>query len=474
MEHRTRPYLFYDVALTICSTCWRKLEGKIVFENGAVFLLKRCPEHGAERVLVADDVDYYRRCREVFLKPPEMPARYNTPVRWGCPYDCGLCTDHEQHSCLTLVEICDACNLACPICYAASGPHRPEIRPLAQVERMLDAVVRNEGEPDVVQISGGEPTIHPELFAILDAARRRPIRHLMLNTNGIRIAEDEDFARRLADYMPGFEVYLQFDSLRREPLRALRGADLRGVRQRALDRLDRLGISTTLVVTVERGVNDGELGEIIEFALGRPSVRGVTFQPVQAAGRLEGFDPARHRLTLTEVRRRILEQSPRFRPEDLIPVPCHPDALAMAYALKLDGEVVPLTGLIDPAVLIEGGRSSIVYERDPAVREGLFRLFSTAHSPTSSAGRLKDLLCCLPAVDAPPGIDYSNLFRVLIVQFLDAHAFDVRSVKKTCVHIVHPDDGRLIPFDTYNLFYRDDLERTRLGPLRAAAAAAGS
>ncbi|MCB1007846.1 MAG: radical SAM protein, partial [Acidobacteria bacterium] len=166
MLHRNRPYVYYDVALTICTTCFRKLEGKLVFEEGKVFLLKKCPEHGFEKVLVADDVDYYRRCREVFLKAPEMPVRYNTPVKWGCPYDCGLCTDHEQHSCLTLVEIADACNLACPVCYASSGPHRPEMRTLAEVERMLDAVVANEGEPDVVQISGGEPTIHPDFFAI--------------------------------------------------------------------------------------------------------------------------------------------------------------------------------------------------------------------------------------------------------------------------------------------------------------------
>ena len=98
-----RPYLYYDIAISICSTCYRKVEGKIVFEGGNVYLLKRCPEHGAERVLVADDVDYYRRSREVFIKPPEMPYRYNTPVKWGCPYDCGLCTDHEQHSCLPAI-----------------------------------------------------------------------------------------------------------------------------------------------------------------------------------------------------------------------------------------------------------------------------------------------------------------------------------------------------------------------------------
>src|SRR6187455_21795 len=243
---KTRPYLFYDTAISICSTCYRRVDAKIVFEDGRVLMLKHCPVHGAERVLVADDVDYYRRCREVFLKEPEMPQRYNTPVKWGCPYDCGLCTDHEQHSCLSLVEIADACNLACPICYAGSGPHRPEYRSLEQIERMLDAVVKNETEPDVVQISGGEPTIHPDFFAILDAARRRPIRHLMVNTNGIRIAESEEFAARLAAYQPGFEIYLQFDSLRREPLLALRGADLRRVREQALERLNRHGISTTL------------------------------------------------------------------------------------------------------------------------------------------------------------------------------------------------------------------------------------
>jgi 7,8-dihydro-6-hydroxymethylpterin dimethyltransferase len=465
VAERQRPYLFYDVAVSICSTCYRKVEGKIVFEHGRVYMTKRCPEHGGERVLLADDVDYYRRCREVFLKPPEMPNVFNTPVRWGCPYDCGLCSDHQQHSCLTLVEVTDACNLRCPICYASSAPARRTFRSLAEIERMLDAVVRNEGEPDVVQLSGGEPTLHPEFFAILDAAKRRPIKHLMVNTNGVRIAQEEAFAARLATYMPGFEVYLQFDSLEEGPLRELRGVDLRAVRRRALERLNRLDISTTLVVTIKRGANDGELGRIVEFALQQPCVRGVTFQPIQAAGRLEGFDPARHRLTLTEVRRRILDQTAVFRSEDIIPVPCHPDSLAMAYALKLPGQVVPLTGLVDPRILIEGGRNTVLYEQDDAIKRAVFTLFATNHSPQSQAGSLRDLLCCLPRVAVPEGLGYANVFRLMIVQFIDAYSFDVRSVKKTCVHIVHP-DGRLIPFDTYNLFYRDDLERTRLAPLR--------
>jgi hypothetical protein len=476
MPARTRPYLFYDTAVSLCSTCYRRIDAKIVFENDNVFMLKRCPQHGFERVLIADDVDYYRRCREVFLKPPEMPDRYNTPVKHGCPYDCGLCPDHEQHSCLSLLEICDACNLSCPICYAQSGTHRTEFKPLEQINRMLDCICANEAEPDVVQISGGEPTLHPDFFSVLDAAKRRPIRHLMVNTNGIRIAQDEEFAQRLASYMPKFELYLQFDSLRRDPLLQLRGADLRNTREKALERLNRLGISTTLVVTVERGVNDDELGLIVDFALKQPCVRGVTFQPVQQAGRLNNYDSAAHRLTLTEVRRRILDQTTVFKPEDLIPVPCHPDSLAMGYAMKLAGKVVPLTSMVSPDVLINGGRNTIIYEQDPAIRADLesnpdlrnqlFKLFSTNHSPQSQATTLRELLCCLPQIMAPKNLGYDNLFRILIVQFIDAQSFDLRSIKKTCIHIAHPDGERLIPFDTYNMFYRDELELTRLEPLR--------
>jgi uncharacterized radical SAM superfamily Fe-S cluster-containing enzyme len=363
------------------------------------------------------------------------------------------------------VEICDYCNLRCPVCYASSGPERQQFRELKLIEKMLDAVVRNEGQPDVVQISGGEPTMHPDFFTILEMAKARPIRHLMVNTNGVRIAQDEDFVRRLASYAEDFEVYLQFDSFERGPLMALRGADLRRIREDALEKLNRYKISTNLVVTLKKGLNDRELGKIIDFALKQPCIRGVTFQPIQDAGRLEQFNPATDRLTLTEVRRKILEQTTVFRPEDIIPVPCHPDSLAMAYALKREGAVTPLTSMVPPEVLINAAGNTILYEQDTVVRENLFKLFATNHSPRSGAGSLRELLCCLPRVLVPDDLGYENIFRVIIMQFIDAHSFDVRSVKKTCVHIVHP-DGRLIPFDTYNLFYRDDLAQSRLAPLR--------
>lgn len=462
----TRPYLFYSATTALCSICLRRVEAKEVIEDDGVYLLKRCPEHGRQRVLLADDVAYWRRAREVFLKRPEQVKKYNTAAEYGCPYDCGICPEHEQHGCVSILEITDSCNLTCPTCYAQSGPHRSQHRSLETILRMLDRVCANEVEPDVVQISGGEPTLHPQFFEILDACRQRPIRHLMLNTNGIRIAKDAAFAERLSQYMPGFEVYLQFDSLQLVAHETLRGADLRHVRRQALERLEQLGISTTLVATVRKGLNDHELGALVEHALSWNCVRGVTFQPVHDEGRNEGYDVKQHRLTLTEVRRKIAEQTTHFSLEDIIPVPCHPDCLAMAYGLRNgSGGLSPLTRHIPSDLLLQEARSTISYEKDEAFRAALFNAFSTAHGPQGAAQSLQELLCCLPQVQTQT-ISYKDVFRIIIMQFLDRHSLDMRSVRKSCVHIAHPDGKRVMPFDTYNIFYRDDLERTRLAPLR--------
>ena len=456
-----RPYLFYALTNSVCSQCLVKVEAKIIFQNECVYLVKHCPTHGREEVLIADDIDYYKQCQE-FIKPGDMPLKFNTPIKYGCPYDCGLCPDHEQHSCLTLIEVTDRCNLSCPICYADSGIEEISAqssfvrkhRDLSQIEAMLDAIVANEGSPQIVQISGGEPTIHPDFFEILDLAKTKPILHLMVNTNGVKIANDRGFCERLSKYKPGLEIYLQFDSFEAESLKELRGVDLREIREKAIAHLNEFNISTTLVVTLKKGLNDREIGKIIDYALQQKSVRGVTFQPVQVAGRLQGFDPKIDRYTLTEVRRSILEQSSLFRAEDIIPVPCHPDSLAMAYALKIDGQVIPLTGLLDSDTLKQILPNNFTYELNEDIKKKIFALFSTSHSPESSATSLKQLLCCLPLISVPQEITYENVFRVMIIQFLDPFNFDVRSVKRSCIHIVHP-DGRIIPFDTFNMFYRE-------------------
>lgn len=448
-----RPYIYYDLTLSICSTCLRRVDAKIVFEDGKVFMLKTCRQHGFEKVLIATDIEYYKNCRN-YAKRSEMPLKFNSKTHFGCPYDCGLCQDHEQHSCLTVIEVTDRCNLSCPTCYAMSSPSYGRHRTLEEIEQMLDVIVENEGEPDVVQISGGEPTVHPQFFEILDIAKTKPIKHLMLNTNGIRIAKDESFVKRLATYSPDFEIYLQFDSFKKEALEQLRGEDLREVRHKALENLNKYNLSTTLVVTLQKGLNTDEIGKIIEYALKQPCVRGVTFQPTQQAGRLENFNPETDRYTLTEVRSAILEQTNIFNKHDLIPVPCNPDALVMGYALKLGGQVFPLTRMINPDDLLDNSKNTIVYEQDEQLKLHLLNMFSTGNSVDKAQEHLKSIMCCLPEIDAP-NLSYDNLFRVIIMQFIDAQNFDVRAIKKSCVHIVNK-DMQIIPFETMNIFYRDD------------------
>jgi uncharacterized radical SAM superfamily Fe-S cluster-containing enzyme len=462
MENK-RDYIYYDHTISLCIECHRQLSAKIIFENGKVYLIKTCKEHGFQKVLIAVDIEYYKQIRN-YNKASEYPKKPHTSTVYGCPYDCGICPDHEQHSCLTLIEVTDRCNLSCPTCYASSSPTHGRHRTLEEIEMMLDAIVASEGEPDVVQLSGGEPTIHPDFFKIMDIAKTKPIKHLMVNTNGIRIANDIGFAERLSGYMPDFEVYLQFDSFKPEALIQLRGKDLTDIRKRALENLNKYNLSTTLVVTLQKGLNDDEIGAIIEYALQQPCVRGVTFQPTQMSGRLENVDPATGRLTPTEVRQKILEQSKIFQPSDLVPVPCNPDALTMAYALKLGGKVQPLTRLIDPEVLLNSSKNTIVYEQDQVLHSYVMKMFSTGNSPLAASEAFNQLLCCLPKVVAEE-LSYNNLFRIIIMNFMDAYDFDIRSIKKSCVHIVDT-DGKIIPFETMNLFYRSEL-KSKLEKLRS-------
>lgn len=476
-----RPYQYYNATTSLCAVCLRRVEAKVVFAEGAVWMLKRCPEHGVQHVMIADDIPYYRWARERFITTAQQVKNYNTRSHYGCPYDCGICPDHEQHGCTLLLEITDACNLRCPTCYADSSPERQQYRPLSQLKRMLDLAEHNEGQPNIVQISGGEPTLHPDFLTIVDEAQSRPIQYLLINTNGVRLAKDEALVKALAERRQHLEIYLQFDSLKSEALQNLRGADLRQVHQQALALLNKYKIATNLVVTVRRGVNDDELGNLIEFARQQDCVRGITFQPVQAAGRLsnypQGFQSERDRLTLTEVRRNIVQQSTLFQADDIIPVPCHPEQLAMAYALRSTpnsdsdpGTFVPLTRLIDIDTLLESAPNTVLYEQQAPLKDALLDLFSTHHSQESEQLAMQHLLHKIPQQNA---IDYKHIFRVLIVEFMDAHNFDVHSIRKSCVHIIHPDAKRVIPFETYNLLYRDNLEKNILSPLRRQQAPMG-
>ena len=341
-----------------------------------------------------------------------MPQVYNTPVKWGCPYDCGLCTDHEQHSCLTLVEahrlsaIC-----AAPFVTPEAVRSAPEHRSLALIEKMLDAVVRNEGKPDVVQISGGEPTLHPDFFTIIEhgASPAHP------PFDGEHQRRSHRAGRGVCEAARGISMPDSRYICNSIPLSAKRSSNcaapiLRDVRQRALENLNKHESSTTLVVTLKKGLNDGEIGKDNRFRTTQPCVRGVTLQPIQDAGRLEKFDPATrspdaHRSAPQNSRANKC-LSRRRRDSRSVPSRFPGDGLRTENGRQSR----PLTGLMDPQVLINGARNTIVYEEEPGVRDCLFKLFATNHSPESGAASLRDLLCCLPRIDAPPELSLSEYF----------------------------------------------------------------
>lgn len=472
-ERKSAPYLFHGQTVSLCETCLAPVPTKILIEGTEVWYQKRCRTHGVQKALISTDAAYYKACLD-WIKPGDRPETAQTRIDDGCPYDCGLCPDHEQHSCLAIIEINDVCNLTCPVCFADSSPARTGTRTLTEVEAMLDALVASEGEPDLVQISGGEPTLHPQIIEILRLAKSKPIRHLMLNTNGLRIARDKAFVAELASLKPGFEVYLQFDSLRADVHQNLRGADLTRIRQQALENLNAAGISTTLVAVIKKGLNDDEVGDIISHALSWPCVRGVTFQPIQDAGRNDGFDRNQNRALLSDIRRAVIDADNPFTVSDMIPLPCNPESISIGYGLRQGTSLIPITGMLPRDMLVDTAPNTVTFEKFPDLRRRIFDFFSLSSVSHNAGDRLEALLCCLPEIEVPDAIGYDNLFRIAIVEFLDPHNFCLSRVKRSCVHFVTP-AGKIVPFDTYNLFYRDEAAKARrAGSLLARRAQIGA
>jgi uncharacterized radical SAM superfamily Fe-S cluster-containing enzyme len=228
---------------------------------------------------------------------------------------------------------------------------------------------------------------------------------------------------------------------------------LRKIRQQALENLERYGVSTTLVATVKRGVNDSEIGDIVRHALTWKCVRGVTLQPVQDAGRNENFNKDTDRIMLSEIRRRVVETGV-FGDDDMIPLPCNPESISIGYGVRNGESVLPVTSMVPKEQLVAIMPNTISLEKHPVLREKFIELFSLSSGPLNTGQRLSEFLCCLPTFEAPANLGYENVFRVTIVQFLDRFNFCVGNVKRSCIHFVTP-QGQIIPFDTYNLFYRD-------------------
>jgi 7,8-dihydro-6-hydroxymethylpterin dimethyltransferase len=466
-----RDYTFLGTTHSLCPSCRRLVDAKIIVRQGRVYFRKRCPEHGTFEDFICSDVSYYDR--HEYSQPARVPRAYGTRADRGCPYDCGLCPEHEQHTCVALVEITSNCNLKCPMCFAESGPGGTNLD-FATYTRMIDRYVALEGIPDVLQISGGEPTLHPDFLRMVRYAYEQPIQAVMINTNGIRLARDPALAEALAPLRDKVEIYLQFDGLEASSTRALRGEDLLETKRAALEVLRRHDLRCTLVCTVDHNTNLHEVGAVVKFGLERPFVRGVSFQLATYCGRHLDPGDLERRVTMPDLVKAIVAQTGNLMAEgDFYPLPCaHPNCHMMAYLYRGGPKVVPISRIIDVRKHMDLIANSVIYTPARA-RQLVAKYLEGAGGCGCGPGG------CGPA---DPALDEfvvkalaeqltgADVFRLTLTAFLDAHTFDTRRVMKCCLAHLLP-SGHLVPFCAYNTLYRDGhVPLPPLADVRPAAA----
>ncbi len=474
-----RNYTFIGTTQSLCPECLALVPAKIIVRGGRVYFKKTCADHGEREDFVCSDVKWYDRME--YAVPARVPETFGIEPDKGCPYDCGLCTEHEQHTCVGLVELTSSCNLTCPMCYASSAPGGKHLS-LDAACAAIDRLVEVEGKPEILQLSGGEPTIHPQFEEILDYALSRPIDYVMINTNGIRFAKDDRLVERLAAARDRIEVYFQFDGLHDDIYLALRGERLLETKLAALEKLAAAGVHVTLVCTLQAGVNDNAPAELVEFARYRPTITGLSLQPATYSGRHVTPEELERRITFPDVIRNLASGGD-FREDDFLPLPCaHPNCHQIGIAWRDGNRLLPLTQFIDAKQNLDLLANGISFTRaksqqlmlqylgrqgccasggcvPPEATAGVSLMSLGAESaPTDDADSNASPLARLAdrffnsVVGQQLGAE--NLFRVTITNFLDKYNFDVRRVMKCCTHHVLP-SGHVIPFCAYNVLYRE-------------------
>src|SRR6266508_4397348 len=427
-----RPDIFWELTRSICPECKRVIDAQIRLRDGKVFMRKRCPDHGWFEALVFGDALLYTEIAR-YNKPGTLPLEFATEVKDGCPHDCGLCPEHQQHACLGIIEVNAACNLDCPLCFAGSGTHLAQSGfelSYAQVEYMLDRFVAAEGNPEVIQFSGGEPTLHPRIIEFVELAQAKGITYVMINTNGIKIARDDKLLAELARVKP--QIYLQFDGFEQQTNAALRGRpDLLKDKLRALDRLAEVDVRVVLVAAIERGVNEHEIGRIVEFGMQHPAVFGINFQPAFRAQRHLLADPLT-RITIPDVLCGIEEQT--------------------------GGLLRTLERLWSSSAMVGSDRAAADVARALSGPSTTLRTGLPASPPRSrTTDRCSACQSHLPLTNHTPRDLARHVFMINTRDFMDPWTFNVKNVMKCCVEFLIP-DGRMIPFCAYNsVGYREQV-----------------
>ena len=469
-----RPYLIEEYTTTVCPGCfaagprrsdedvWR--DGLLVSHDGQVWLRRFCAEHGETESLYEEDLEIWR-ARAGWGTPTLQitPDRADNFAPFPAGYRDGLPASHGQHTCILLLNVTQRCNYACPTCYAsAQAPGTATAQPEWPTPEQIAATVRTMlaregGKLGVLMLSGGEPTVRDDLPAVIEAALAENITRVLINTNGRRIARDDRFLDFLRRHKDRIEVYLQFDGLRPSSHLAHRGEDVSGEKLLALRRLQDAGVWNTMVMTLARGVNEDEAGDVLQLGLSLPRTAGLAIQPVFGSGRNAGFDP-RSRSTPTGVLRRLEAQTGGLvNWRDFIPLPCsHQDCCDITYLLQdRHGKWQSLPRLLGPDELkrwIHLVSNTISFDNvSGAVGEmlksgAIQRIFSEQQKVPARAlaadiaklcGCVQGLPDLLDALFAPGDAlerAAEKTFRLTVKMFMDAHTLHAARIRQCCVH----------------------------------------
>ncbi len=441
------PAAVLSATLSLCPVCLARLPAQRVLRGDTVFLERVCPDHGAFSAPVWRGDPAMTAWRRP--KRPSMPPEPRESAEEGCPFACGLCREHGQHTCTAVVEITQRCDLRCPVCFASAGADADD-PPLDELARRLIDLRRTAGQCNL-QLSGGEPTLREDLPAVIAAAREAGFSFVQLNTNGLRLGREPDYAGRLAGAGLA-SVFLQFDGSD-AACAALRGRPLLADKLGAIRAADKAGLGVVLVPTVVRGVNDRELGDILRLALSQaPAVRGVHFQPAASFGRYPWKGGAstpsqRANLTLPEVLRGLVAQSGGLLREEDVHPPCCEHELC-----SFSGSFLRLPG---------GGLEALRENSDGCCGEIPKAEDGAAQSRAFTARQWAAPRPARPLPAQPDDFDRflaraatENRFSISCMAFQDVWSLDLERVRGCCIH-VQAADGGLIPFCLYNLTAAD-------------------
>jgi uncharacterized radical SAM superfamily Fe-S cluster-containing enzyme len=431
---------FSEYVASVCPVCLKVIHGSIRELGTGLLMEKSCPDHGPFSTTVWTDLQSYR---DLCLAARKVvtPLGHGAPSKRGCPDDCGLCCSHRQHTCLAILEITSRCDLGCPVCLAGSRREGEDLT-LANIEYALRRLIDYEGGLTPIQLSGGEPTLHPRLTDIMRLVRSLGGRGIELNTNGVALAGHQSLAEILRE--AGLSsVYLQMDSLDPAASEFIRGRDLVDTKVKAIENCIEAGLEVILSVTVVPGVNDRELWTMVRFGVDH-RLTGVNFQALTLSGRYPGkVGKGEDHFTGGHFLRELEKQSNgKLLKGELSAIPCpDPRCGLILYALIQDGELLPLNRLL---------------ERDKLF-DCLAELKDWRQTLQHISKQCFDSCCCSTGAHSADEfstiLSRSDFFSIGFHGMMDAYSLDIERVKRCGVHEI-TSEGKLIPFCLYNTKYR--------------------